>query len=48
MKKHFLNFFANVEKVPASTLDALEWDAFLYATGLPKFDPYTIYDLSLR
>jgi hypothetical protein len=44
MKQHFLNFFANVEKVPADKLNSIDWDEFLNKPGLPSFDPKTVYD----
>jgi len=44
MKKHFLNYFATVESVPATVLDGLQWEQFLDKPGLPPFDPMTIFD----
>jgi leukotriene-A4 hydrolase len=47
MKEHFLHYFSNTEKVPASTLQSIDWDGFLNTPGLPAFDPFKIYDASM-
>jgi len=47
MKKHFLHHFSTIEKVPAETLNALQWTEFLDKPGLPPFDPTNVFDSSL-
>jgi leukotriene-A4 hydrolase len=39
MAVHFLNHFPNVPKI--------DWDTWLYGTGLPPFDPTTVLDKTL-
>jgi len=47
MKNHFINYFANIEKIKPEVMKGIDWDHFLYGTGMPSFDVFSHYDKSL-
>jgi len=50
MRNHFINYFANVEKVSFDIIKSLNWELYLNCTGLPtfpNFNPLEFYDKSL-